>query len=89
MMRMASQAQAIILLRSLGMIGLLPAERSEACTMVLEKVNAFGESWCTTVMTATAGRPADEVFAAALGPYQRATSENFERLTQPVERDLT
>ncbi|MGR3762304.1 antibiotic ABC transporter (plasmid) [Roseobacteraceae bacterium NS-SX3] len=80
MVRMAFEAQAVIALRTLGVMGMLPAAPGENTRMVAEKVKAFQTSANRAAQLAAAGQPAQAVLAGALAPYSRATASNYKRL---------
>ncbi|NVK16136.1 MAG: antibiotic ABC transporter [Rhodobacteraceae bacterium] len=81
---MAFEAQVIISIRTLGIIGVLPAAPDETTRMVLEKVRAFQSGTCAAAQLAAAGKPAQAVFAGAVAPYRRTTASNYTRLTRPL-----
>ncbi|UWQ24076.1 hypothetical protein K3553_14010 [Leisingera aquaemixtae] len=81
--RMAFEAQIIIPIRTLGMMGVVPAAPAENRRMVLEKVKAFQSSTQAAAQLAAAGKPMEAVMTGAMAPYRRATASNYKRLTRP------
>lgn len=82
MARMGFEAQTVIALRTLGLMGMLPAAPGENTRMVAEKMKAFQTSVNRAAQLAAAGQPAQAVLAGAWAPYSRATATNYKRLTR-------
>ena len=79
---MAFEAQTVVALRILGMMGLWAVTPSENARMVAEKPTAFLQS-ATAAMTAAAnGQRPDQIVTAAVTPIRRRTSANVRRLTK-------
>lgn len=77
---MAYEAQTVMTLRLLGLMGVLPARADENSRMMAEKVSAYGTSAQSSARAMVQGRPADEVAMAALRPIRRKTRSNAVRL---------
>jgi uncharacterized protein YecT (DUF1311 family) len=80
---LAVQAQAVIGLRTLGMMGVLAASPRERRTMVAEKGPAFARAALAAGTAAAQGKGPDAVVAAAVRPLKRRTGANVRRLTRP------
>jgi len=74
------EAQAVIVYRTLGMVGLWPLNQGEGQRMFAEKPPAFTASAVAAGTKALAGARPDEVMSAALGPIRRETHDNVKRL---------
>lgn len=79
---MAAQAQLVVGLRVMGMAGLRPQAPAETTRMITEKTAAAGIAFAAAQRAALSGRRADEIAAAALRPYARATRNNSRRLSR-------
>lgn len=77
------QAQAVIALRTLAMLGVLPRRAGEDRRMVEEKVRAFGLSALAAGAAAAKGGDAHAVARAAIRPLAKRTRSNVRRLTRP------
>ena len=80
---MMAEAQTVIALRTLGMMGVLPASPRENHTMMAEKGPAFAESAMAAGAAAMAGKTPDQIAQAAIRPIARRTGANVKRLTKP------
>jgi hypothetical protein len=80
---MMAEAQTVIALRTLGMMGVLPASPRENHTMFAEKGPAFVESAMAAGAAAMAGKSPDQIAHAAIRPIARRTGANVKRLTTP------
>lgn len=79
---MMSEAQVVIGMRSLGMMGLWPVADTEDARMVSEKLAAVTQSVKAAGAAAVAGKRPDEVAMAALKPLGRKTRANAKRLSK-------
>lgn len=80
---MMAEAQMVMTLRMLGMMGVLPANRRENHVMMAEKAPAFAEAAVAAGMAAMTGKSPDEIAQAAIRPVARRTRANVKRLTKP------
>lgn len=80
---MMAEAQTVIALRTMGMMGVLPASPRENHTMLAEKGPAFVESALAAGAAAMAGKSPDQIAQAAIRPIARRTGANVRRLTRP------
>ncbi|TNC65975.1 antifreeze protein [Rubellimicrobium roseum] len=80
---MMAQAQTVIALRTMGMMGVLPAAAGENATMFSEKGPAFAEAAMAAGVAALQGRSPDQIAQAAIRPIARRTGSNVRRLTKP------
>ena len=80
---MMAEAQTVIALRTMGMMGVLPASPRENHTMMAEKGPAFVESAIAAGAAAMAGKTPDQIAQAAIRPIARRTGANVKRLTKP------
>jgi len=80
---MMAEAQTVIALRTMGMMGVLPASPRENHTMMAEKGPAFVESALAAGAAAMAGKTPDQIAQAAIRPIARRTGANVKRLTKP------
>lgn len=83
--RLGVEAQTVIALRSLAMIGVLPRRAGEDRRMAEEKVRAFGLSALAAGATAARGGDAHSVAQAAIRPLAKRTRSNVRRLTRPAK----
>ncbi|MFC7703361.1 antifreeze protein [Plastorhodobacter daqingensis] len=83
---MMAEAQAVITLRCLGMVGLWTAPPGEAARMVLEKQRAFAQSGRAAMAKAAAGGGPEAVAHAAVRPLGRVTAANVARLRKAGPR---
>ena len=77
------QAQTVIALRTLGMMGVLSAAPRENQTMVAEKGPAFAEAALAAGAAAMMGQNPVKVMQAAIRPLRKRTGANVRRLTRP------
>ena len=84
--RMLLEAQTVIGLRMLGMMGVLPAARGENGRMVREKQRAFAEAGMAAGRAALTGAAPVAIWSAALAPVGRVTGANARRLTKGGRR---
>lgn len=80
--RMTAEAQAVIGLRMLGMMGALPAAPGETARMVSEKHEALAEAQAAFWRAAWSGKAPAAAASAMLAPYGRRTRANAERLSR-------
>jgi hypothetical protein len=86
---MMTEAQTVVALRTLGMIGVLPASPRENHTMFIEKGPAFVEAALAAGVAAMSGKTPDQIAHAAIKPIARRTGANVKRLTKPKRQPLT
>jgi hypothetical protein len=84
--QMMVEAQTVITLRVLGMMGVLPAARGETVRMVTEKQEAFAKSWIAASTALMTGESTQKVYAKALAPIGSRTRSNSRRLTRSAMR---
>ena len=77
---MMAEAQTVIAIRTMGMMGVLPASPRENHTMFAEKGPAFVESVIAAGAAAMAGKTPDQIVHAAIRPIARRTGANVKRL---------
>lgn len=80
MASLACEAQTVIALRMMGMSGVLPASPGENNRMIAEKPHAMIDAYAAGFKAALAGRSAEQVTRAAMGPLQRKVRSNRRRL---------
>lgn len=80
---MMAQAQTVIALRMMGIMGVLPASPRENHTMVAEKGPAFAEAAFSAGAAALSGKTPDQIVQAAIRPIARRTKANVRRLSKP------
>lgn len=83
---MMAEAQTVIALRTMGMMGVLPAAPRENHTMFAEKGPAFVEAAMAAGVAAMTGKSPDQIAHAAIRPIARRTGANVKRLTKPKGR---
>jgi hypothetical protein len=83
---MMAEAQTVIAIRTLGMMGVLPASPRENQTMFAEKGPAFVESAIAAGAAVMSGKSPDQIAHAAIRPIARRTGANVKRLTKPKRR---
>ena len=81
-MTLAAEAQTVITLRTLGMMGLWNTGKSENQLMVSEKTQAFTQSAHAAAAAIARGARPDQVAIAGLKPLRRKTRTNVARLTK-------
>ena len=79
---MMAEAQTVIALRTMGMMGVLPASPRENHTMLAEKGPAFVEAALAAGAAVMAGKSPDQIAHAAIRPIARRTGANVKRLTK-------
>lgn len=79
---MAFEAQAVITLRMLGMMGLWAVTPTENARMLSEKPTAFLQSASAAMNAAANGMRPDQIVTAAVTPIRQRTSANVRRLTK-------
>ena len=79
---MATEAQTVIALRTLGMMGAWNTPSSENHRMVAEKTEAFSQAAAAAAGALMRGARPDQVAEAAMRPLQRKTRANVARLTK-------
>lgn len=77
---MLMEAQAVIAMRMLGMMGMWRIGPSEVARMSSEKVAAVGQSAVAASQAALAGKPPAVIADLALKPIARRTRSNARRL---------
>lgn len=77
---MLVEAQMVIGMRMMGMMGMWRVLPSENARMSSEKLTAMGQSAMATSHAVMAGKPPVQVAEAALKPIRRHTSANVKRL---------
>lgn len=80
MMQMAAEAQAVIAMRTAGMMGLWATKPSEMDRMVAEKTAAITDAMQAAQRAALAGESPADVMRAGLKPIGRKTAANAKRL---------
>ncbi|RUS63376.1 antifreeze protein [Pseudorhodobacter sp. E13] len=80
MSMMLMEAQAVISMRLMGMMGLWQVSPQENTRMVTEKVEAMVRSATDAGRVTMRGGSPDEITAAAIAPMRRATRANSKRL---------
>lgn len=79
---MVSEAQMVIALRVLGMLGAWNVAPSENDRMVREKQAAFAKSGSAAFAAAMAGKRPDQIMASAVRPLRSRTRANARRLSK-------
>ncbi len=82
LMSLAAEAQTVIALRTLGMMGLWNTGAQENKRMVAEKTDAFAKSAVAATAAMARGRRPDQIALAALKPLRQKTRPNVARLTK-------
>ena len=82
MAAMAAEANTVIAMRTLGMMGFWPMSLGENTQMVLEKPAALAQATEEALRATFRGDRPDQVFGAALEPIRARTSDNAHRLTR-------
>ena len=84
--RLAAEAQTVIALRTLGMLGLWNTSPGEYSRMGFEKAEAFSQAAMAATTAAMNGARPDQVAMAAIKPLQRKTKSNVARLMKAGPR---
>lgn len=79
---LAAEAQTVIALRTLGMMGLWNTGPGENKRMVDEKTDAFAKSAIATAGAIARGARPDQIAMAGLRPLRHKTRPNAARLTK-------
>ena len=79
---LAAEAQTVIVLRTLGMVGLWKTGPGENARMVSEKTEAFTKSAMATAGAIARGASADKIAMAGMKPLRQKTRPNVARLTK-------
>lgn len=79
---LATEAQTVITLRTLGMMGLWNTGAGENERMVAEKTEAFAQSFFASTQVLVRGGTPDQIAMAGMRPLQRKTKSNVARLTK-------
>ncbi len=79
---MLAEAQMVIGMRMMGMMGLWRVTRSENARMSSEKVSALGQSALAVSQAIMTGKSPAAVAEVALKPIRRRTSSNVKRLAR-------
>jgi hypothetical protein len=80
LVQMATEAQAVIAMRTAGMMGFWATNPSEMDRMVAEKTTAAAASMKAVQRAAMAGESPADVMRAGLAPIGRKTAANAKRL---------
>jgi hypothetical protein len=80
--KLATEAQTVIALRTLGMMGLWNTKPSENQRMVDEKTDAFAKSALATASAIARGARPDQIAMAGMQPLRQKTRPNAARLTK-------
>ena len=86
---LAAEAQTVITLRTLAMMGLWNAAKDEDQRMVTEKTDALAKSATATARAVTRGARPDQIALAAMRPLRHKTKPNAARLTKAGPRTPT
>ena len=78
--RFALEAQSVIALRTLGIIGVLPAHHGENERMVAEKLPALIKANAAAGRAAMSGKRPDQILSAWQSPLSRRMRANRRRL---------
>ncbi|MFC6636591.1 antifreeze protein [Sulfitobacter sp. JBTF-M27] len=76
------ETQAVVVLRLMGMAGIIPAHHGENHLMVSEKGPAMAQAFTEASMAMMAGKQPDQVFSAAMDPISKRVKSNHKRLTR-------
>ena len=87
--QMAVEAQTVIALRTLGLMGLWNTSPGEIPRMGIEKAEAFAQSAMAATQAALQGARPDQVALAGLKPLRRKTKSNAARLMKAGPRLTT
>jgi hypothetical protein len=79
---MLAEAQMVIGMRMMGMMGLWRVLPSETARMSSEKLVAIGQATIASSRAAMAGKPPVAVVEAALKPIRLKTASNVKRLAR-------
>ncbi|MCB1389979.1 MAG: hypothetical protein KDK12_12690, partial [Rhodobacteraceae bacterium] len=79
---MALQAQQVVAMRTLGLMGAWRTRDGEATRMVTEKLDALGEARNGISRAVGQAKSPLVIAQAALAPYARRTSDNHRHLTR-------
>ena len=77
-----AEAQMVIGMRMMGLMGLWRVLPTENARMSSEKISAFGEAALASSAAMLAGKSPAKVAEAALKPVARATKSNVKRLAR-------
>lgn len=79
---MLAEAQMVIAMRMMGLMGMWRVLPSENARMSSEKLAAFGQSTVAASTAVLTGKSPAKVAEAALKPVARATKSNVKRLAR-------
>ncbi len=79
---LTAEAQSVITLRTLGMLGLWNTGPTENQRMISEKTDAFAKSARASAAALARGARPDQIALAALKPLRQKTRPNLARLTK-------
>ncbi|MFE3838711.1 antibiotic ABC transporter [Pseudogemmobacter sonorensis] len=79
---MMAEAQAVVAMRMLGLMGFWPVAPDENALMVVEKLAALHEAQAAMMRAALKGGSAATLAEAGLRPLRRRTRANAERLSR-------
>ena len=85
---LAAEAQTVIALRTLGLMGLWNTGAAETERMVTEKTEAFAQAAQASVAALVRGERPDQVAMAGMKPLQRKTQQNVARLSKAGPKSL-
>lgn len=88
MWRIGMEAQAVIALRTAGMMGLWATKPQEMTRMVHEKPTAMLDAWFSASRAFMAGSTPDTVMRAAMKPIGLKTGANARRLGRLGPRSI-
>lgn len=80
--RIGMEAQAVITMRTLGMMGMWATRPQEVARMIREKPEAAAAAWFAASRAAMGGGGTEAVVRAALRPLGRKTGSNMRRLAR-------
>lgn len=81
-MTLAAEAQTVIAMRTLGMMGLWNTGAGENKRMVDEKTDAFAKAAIATAGAIARGARPDQIAMAGMRPLRQKTRPNVARLTK-------
>ena len=77
-----AEAQGVIAMRLMGMMGVWSVPKTENNRMLNEKMLAFYRASSDVTLAAMAGKSPDVIASLAIRPIRRATRANHKRLTR-------
>lgn len=82
MLKLGLEAQAVIAMRTAGMMGLWATRPQEMTRMWREKPEAATAAWFAAMRSALAGATPEAVTRAAIAPVSKRTGANVRRLAR-------